>query len=144
MFPFRRKRTIRPPGAGLTYCSGFDLVVTADIPTTMLIEIIMSRWGGTDLDPPRQLEHHRLQASPQEIALRISTDDGVLGHPCAEIVSFALALADGQRAELEVTEAQGSQSSRIVSGSGWIARYPEFVGPNGLRMIYRPLHGYLD
>lgn len=144
MFPFRRKRTLRPPRAGLTYCSGFDLVVTADIPTTMLIEITMSRWGGTDLDPPRQLEHHRLQASPRETMLRISTDDAVLGHPCAEIVSFALALAGGQRAELEVTEAQRSRSSRIVSGSGWTARYPEFVGPNGLRMIYRPLHGYLD
>jgi hypothetical protein len=119
-------------------------VVTAEISMTMLIEIRMSRWGGTDLDPPRQLEHHRLRASPQEITLRISTDDVVLGHPCAEIVCFALTLADGQRAELEVTEAQGSQSSRIVSGSGWIARYPEFLGPNGLRMIYHPLHGYLD
>jgi hypothetical protein len=144
MFPFRRKRASRPPGAGVTHCSGFDLVVTADIPTTMLIEVTMMRWGGTDLDPPRQLERHKLQASPQESALRISTDDGVLGHPCAEIVSFALALSDGQRAELEVTEAQGSQSSRIVSGAGWIARYPEFLGPNGLRLLYRPLHGYLD
>src|SRR6201986_880152 len=123
MFPFRRKRTLRPPRAGLTYCSGFDLVVTAHIPTTMLIEITMSRWGGTDLDPPRQLEHHRLQASPRETMLRISPDDAVLGHPCAEIVSFALALAGGQRAELEVTEARRSRSSRIVSVSGSTARY---------------------
>jgi hypothetical protein len=144
MLPFRRKRNVHPPGSGLTYCAGFDLVVAAEIPTTILIEIELRRSGGTDLNPPRKLEPQQLQASPEEVTVRISTDDGVLGHPCAETVIFTVWPADGERAEFEVTEAQGSQASRIVSGSGWTAQYPEFTGPNRLRIKYRPIHGYLD
>jgi hypothetical protein len=144
MFPFRRKRNVHPPGSGLTYCAGFDLVVNAEIPTPILIEIEQRRWGGNDLDPPRNLGRHQLQASAQETMVRISTDDAVLGHPCAEAFHFAVWPGSGERAELEIIEVQGSQAARIVSGTGWRAQYPEFTGPHGLRIRYRPLHGYLD
>jgi hypothetical protein len=144
MFPFRRKRNLHPPGSGLTYCAGFDLVVSAEIPTAILIEIEQRRWGGTDVDPPRNLGRHQLQASAQETVVRISTDDAVLGHPCADTLHFTVWPVRGERAELEITEAQGSQAASIVSSTGWTARYPEFEGPNGLRIKYRPIHGYLD
>jgi hypothetical protein len=143
MFPFRRKKTVHPMGSGLTYCAGFDLVVSAEIPTAILIEIELRRSAGADLDPPRNLGRHQLQVSTQQTVVRISTDDGALGHPCAEAFHFTVWPAGGERVELEITEAQGSQALRILSG-GWTARYPEFEGPNGLRIKYLPLHGYLD
>jgi hypothetical protein len=144
MSPFRRKRIAHPTGAGLTYCAGFDLHVSAQIPISVVIEIEQRRWGGTDIDPPRKLARHQLQASSEGITLRVSTDEGALGHPCAEFFRFTIQLGSGEAAEFEITETQGSHSARVISGQGWTAEYPEFVGPNGLRMKYRPLHGYLD
>jgi hypothetical protein len=144
MWSFRRKKITRPPGAGLTYCAGFDLAVTAEIATAIVIEIEQRRWGGTDLDPPRKLARHQLQASREVITLPVSTDDGVLGHVCAEVFRITVLSEAGEIAELEVTETQGSHAARVIAGSGWTADYPEFTGPNGRRIEYRPRHSYLD
>jgi len=141
---FHRNKINRPPGAGLTYCAGFDLGVRAGIPTSVLIEVEQRRWGGTDLDPPRKLARHRLQASLEEITLSVSTDEGVLGHPCADVFHFTVSTDAGEKAEFEVSETQGSRVARVIHGRGWTAAYPELAGPNGLRIEYRPRHGYLD
>lgn len=143
MWPFGRKKIARPPGAGLTYCAGFDLAVRAEARVDLGIEVEQRRWGGRDLDPPRKLGQHRVRASPQETTLRVSTDQGTLGHPCAEIFRIVLS-AGRETAELEISETQVTRTARVIRGSGWTARYPEFCGPGGLRLEYRPIHGYLD
>ncbi len=144
IWPFRRKKISHPPGAGLTYCAGFDLAVRAESATDLVIEIEQRRWGGTDLDPPRKLARHQLQASCDGVTLHVSTDDGVLGHPCAELLQFAIGSDAVEQALLEITETQTLRVARVISGIGWSAEYPQFTGPNGLVIEYRPRHGYLD
>lgn len=110
----------------------------------MLIEVEQLRWGGTDLDPPRKLGRHQVHATRDETTLRISTDEKTLGHPCAEVFHFIIAGDAFAKAEFEITETQTSRTSRIISGHDWTAVYPDLTGPSGLRITYRPLHGYLD
>ena len=141
---FRRSKITRPVGAGLTYCAGFDLVVRADTPARLTIEVEQERSAGTDLCPPRRLGSFHLQASPTETALRVETDEGTLGHPCAEVFRFIVSIEGGGAAEFVITETQTLCGAQVLKGSGWVAAYPALTGPNGIRLEYRPLHGYLD
>ena len=135
---------MRPPGAGLTYCAGFDLAVRADSPSRLTIEVDQERCGGTDLRPPRQLASFEVRASPVETVSRVETDKGTLGHPCAEVFRFAVSLEGAAKAELVITDTQTLREARVILGTGWSAAYPAFTGPNGVHLEYRPLHGYLD
>ena len=147
MSAFRRKKIARPPGAGLTYCAGFDLAVRADGTTALVIEVDQERWGGTELRPPRRVAHFEMRASQTETVLRVATDDGALGHPCAEAFHLTVWLEEAEKAEkaeLTITETQTSREARVINGRGWTADYPVFAGPTGLRLEYRSRHGYLD
>jgi hypothetical protein len=144
MMRFRRSKITRPVGAGLTYCAGFDLAVRADAPVRLTIEVHQQRSGGTDLRPPRRLGSFYLQASPSETVLRLETDEGALGHPCAELIRFVVSIEGSGISELVIMESQTACEAQVVGGDGWTASYPVFTGPNGVRLEYRPLHGYLD
>lgn len=142
---FRRKRITHAVGAGLTYCAGFDLVVRADAPSSRLtIKIDQERCGGTDLHPPRQVASFEVRASPVETVSRVETDEGTLGHPCAEVFRFVVSLEGAAKAELVITDTQTLQEAQVILGDDWTAAYPAFTGPNGVRLEYRPLYGYLD
>lgn len=141
--PFHRNVS-RPPGAGLTYCAGFDLAFQAEISVKLVIEVEQRQWGGNELHPPRKLLRQELQVSPEEVILGVSTDDGALGHPCAEVFRVRILAEAGETAEFEITETQSSRTLVVVNGRGWIADYPELTGPGGLHIQYRPRHGYLD
>ena len=141
---FRRNQTTRPVGAGLTYCAGFDLVIRADTPARLAIDVHQQRSGGTDLHPPRRLGSFHLQASPSETVLRLETDEGALGHPCAELIRFVVSIEGSGISELVIMEMQTVREAQVIEGEGWTAAYPVFTGPSGVRLEYRPLHSYLD
>jgi hypothetical protein len=141
---FRRNKITRPVGAGLTYCAGFDLAVRADAPVSLTIDVDHQRSGGTDLRPPRRLGSFHVQVSPTETVLRLETDEGPLGHPCAELIRFVVSTEGSGISELVIMETQTACEAQVVGGDGWTAFYPVFTGPNGVRLEYRPLHGYLD
>ena len=143
-WPFRRSKSSHPPGAGLTYCAGFDLVIRAERQLNLLIEVQQWRWGGTDLNPPRRLTLQQIAASSEQTVLSVSTDEQTLGHACAEVFHLVVALESDDQAELEIEETQYSGSGRVIRGARWTAEYPQFRGPNGLVIEYRPKHGFLD
>jgi len=144
MMGSRRRKITRPGGAGLTYCAGFDLAVRADALVRITIEVEQQRSGGTDLHPPRRLGSFHLQASPAETVLRLETDEGTLGHPCAELIRFVVSMDDFGKSELVIMETQTMREAQVIGAEGWTAAYPVFNGPNGVRLEYRSLHGYLD
>jgi hypothetical protein len=144
MKSFRRNKITHPVGAGLTYCAGFDLVVRADTPTRLTIEVEQERSGGMDLRPPRRLGSFHVRVSPTETVLRLETDEGALGHPCAELLRFVVFIEGSGKSELVVMDTQTLCEAQVTEGEGWTATYPVFTGPNGVRLEYRPLHGYLD
>ena len=141
---FRRNRISRPVGAGLTYCAGFDLVVRADTPARLTIEVDQERSAGTDLRPPRRVASLHVDASPDPQVFRIETHAGTLGHPCAEVFRFTVSIEASDAAEIVIKETQTLCEAQVIKGDGWSAVYPVFTGPKGISLEYRPLHGYLD